>query len=316
MDLFGTTVDAATEMERMAALALKLARRRVAPYASRFSRKDFTQPQLLACVLLRAAFGLTYRGLGDRLAASPAIRDALGLPRTPHFTTIEGCANAPGMDAVIQDILTELVRVAATPDDDEVAMDSTGLGVTVASVYYDDVRREKAERAARNTLEKRADRDHEAARRQREKRYNAPFVKLSVAVLCGSMLPVAVVASMGRSNDNVQSYQVVAELAARAKVRTLYADTGYDSESLHEWCRERHGIESIIPPVPKTKDGRIKTPYRALMQNLPRRYTRRKRIETFFSALKRTTMPAVRALRPDRQMTEAALRVLAYGIRR
>lgn len=316
MHLFAQHSGKPTGMERTARLALTLAARRVPRYDSRFSRKDFTRPQLLACVLLRSAYGLTFRGVCEWLEASPALREALGLSRTPHFTTVESCANAPGMEELVQHLLTELmlhIGGGAKPAVRDAAMDSTGLGATVASVYFEQIRREKAERAGRKRPGKQAP---ESGDEERERRYNSLFVKVSAVVLCGSLLPAAVIASMGRSNDNQQSHELVERMVERVKVGSLYADAGYDGEPLHERCRERHGIRSVIPPVIKTGDGSIQTKYRAQMRELPPEYARRRHVEAFFSALKRTTGPALRARRPDRLLVEATLRVLAYGIRR
>ncbi len=47
-----------------------------------------------------------------------------------------------------------------------------------------------------------------------------------------------------------------------------------------------------------------------------RGYGRRWAVESFFTALKRTTGAGLRARRPDQQLAEAALKVLAYAHRR
>lgn len=46
----------------VAKLAMALGRRRLATYGSVRSRHDFTQPQLMACLILRAYLKTTYRG--------------------------------------------------------------------------------------------------------------------------------------------------------------------------------------------------------------------------------------------------------------
>lgn len=312
MNLFSSESESPTGMERTAALAVRLASRRVSDHDSRFSRKDFTRPQLLACVLLRAAYGLTYREIAELLSLSPALREVIGLRRTPHFTTIESHANADGMDELVQTLLDELMLVIGdgrTPTVPDVAMDSTGLGITGASAYFEEARQKK--RSGRKPP--RSPGVSEAAH---QRRHNAMFVKVSVIVLCGSLLPAAVKASMGRSNDNAQSHQLVEQMSRRVRVSTLYADAGYDGEPLHRRCRERHGIRSFIPAVSHAPDGQVKTPYRSQMTSMPAEYARRKHVESFFSALKRTTGPTLGARRPDRQLREAVLRVLAYGIRR
>lgn len=55
-----------TLLERVARLSMRLARRCVSSYGSIKSRKDFTQPQLMTCLVLR---------------------EAMSLEKVPHFTT-------------------------------------------------------------------------------------------------------------------------------------------------------------------------------------------------------------------------------------
>lgn len=278
--------------ERVAALALRLAGRRIAAYSSPFSRRDFTQCQLLACLVLRGSMGLTYRGVWDLLRASRGLRDTLGLAKTPHFTTLESFANSGDLRTLADELLAELLRelqidrVAATGV--EVAVDSTALETTNASMHF--------------------------SRKQR--RHNGPVVKLSVVVVCGLILPAALTASFGRSSDLTQAYELVRRASERAPITRLYADAGYESETLHVLCRDELGIASFIPPVPRTKDGTIRTRYRARMRRLPRSYKRRSHAESFFSAMKRTTGSCLRARSPRTLLTEAAFKVLGYAIRR
>jgi hypothetical protein len=74
------------------------------------------------------------------------------------------------------------------------------------------------------------------------------------------------------------------------RIEWLSADAGYDSESNHRLCRDRHGIRSLIPP----KHGRpthkpAKGRYRRLMQTRfdKRRYGQRWQVETVVSMIKR-----------------------------
>jgi hypothetical protein len=45
-------------------------------------------------------------------------------------------------------------------------------------------------------------------------------------------------------------------------------------------------------------------------------YSRRWKVESYFSALKRTMGSTLSARRPDQMVAEAALKVLAYALRR
>ena len=279
-----------TELVKMGTLALRLAARRLPKYSSRYSRKDYTQPQLLACLIIRGARGLTYRGVWRLLKDTPDLRRAIGLKEVPHFTTLESFANAGELLSVVDGIVQELmleVGGGAKPGVEELAADSTGLSATNASVYF---------------IEKR--------------RYRGLFVKVSVAVICGLLLPASMVVSWGRSSDKAQAPELITKAAQNVDAERLYADAGYDGETTHRLCREDFGIKSFIPPIPRTLDGSIRSKYRSKMTRLPKGYRRRSHVESFFSALKRTSGSGLRARQRQSLLHEAALRVLGYAIMR
>ena len=65
--LFGLPVDDGQgTILTVVRLALRLANRHMQPYGSYKSRHDFTQPQLMACLILRAYRKATYRDAGQR----------------------------------------------------------------------------------------------------------------------------------------------------------------------------------------------------------------------------------------------------------
>jgi hypothetical protein len=53
-----------------------------------FSRKDFTLPQLFACLVLREHQRKSYRGTEELLRDCADLRDAVGLTRAPDHNTI------------------------------------------------------------------------------------------------------------------------------------------------------------------------------------------------------------------------------------
>jgi hypothetical protein len=63
---------------KIVALSLALGRRHLADYGSYKSRKDFTQHQLMACLILRTYLKTTYRGVIELLAVSGELREAIG----------------------------------------------------------------------------------------------------------------------------------------------------------------------------------------------------------------------------------------------
>ena len=73
---------------RLAGTALLVAEQAVPRYASRRSRHDYTQPQLLALLVLRQRLKLDYRGICSLVAEWAELRTTLRLRQVPHFTTL------------------------------------------------------------------------------------------------------------------------------------------------------------------------------------------------------------------------------------
>ena len=57
-------------------------------HQSKFSRKDFTDPQLFACLILREHQKKSYRGVVALLADCPAWRADIGMKKTPSCYTL------------------------------------------------------------------------------------------------------------------------------------------------------------------------------------------------------------------------------------
>jgi len=280
--------------EQVAQLAMTLSQRHLADYGATRSRHDFTQRQLMSCLILRAYFKTTYRGVLEMLTISPALRQHLGLSeKLPHFTTLQKFSARSQVLAIVQKLIAALGAAAAPQETAPAAaaMDSTGLATTSASAYF----------------------------HSRKGQPCRQWVKLSAVVLCGSLIPLAVVLDLGPSNDRVQAGALLAQAQAVAKPETLYADAGYDAEWIHGQCRAQWGVASVIKPNGHRADGRRNGKWRRSMsaKNLKKwKYGRRWAVESFFSGLKRTMGAALSARRPDQMLAEAAFRVLAYALRR
>jgi hypothetical protein len=68
--------------------ALRLAREALPAYSSKFSRKDYTQHQLFACLALKTFFKTDYRGVAQLLQDFAELREELGLDDVPHYSTL------------------------------------------------------------------------------------------------------------------------------------------------------------------------------------------------------------------------------------
>lgn len=72
----------------LAKAAVELAVRSVPAYSSRFSRKDFTQHQLFALMVLATFLKLDHRAVIEVVKDWSDVRMALGLTRVPHWSTL------------------------------------------------------------------------------------------------------------------------------------------------------------------------------------------------------------------------------------
>jgi hypothetical protein len=68
--------------------AVALAARSVPAYSSQFSRKDFTQHQLFALMVLATFLKLDHRGVIEVVRDWSDVRAAIGLTRVPHWSTL------------------------------------------------------------------------------------------------------------------------------------------------------------------------------------------------------------------------------------
>jgi hypothetical protein len=73
---------------RLAREALKVAEKALPRYSHPFSRRDFTQHQLFAILVLRQFFKTDYRGIVQMLEDFSDLRKALKLKKVPHYSTL------------------------------------------------------------------------------------------------------------------------------------------------------------------------------------------------------------------------------------
>ena len=84
-----------------------------------FSRKDFTLPQLFACLVLREHQRKSYRGTEALLRDCADLRDAVGLTRAPdHNTICRACTH-----------LVEPAKVNRAPDLQAATAEDKGLTI-------------------------------------------------------------------------------------------------------------------------------------------------------------------------------------------
>ena len=275
----------------IATLALRVGRRCLRAYAHPKSPQRFTQPQLLACLVLKANLKLTYRALSDLLEVSPPLRQAIGLTQTPHYTTLQKFAASEGLPKVLDAVLRATVRelngpgVAAAED---VAIDATGMESGCASAHY----------------------------LSRTGKKRSRWIRVSVVALCAMVFPAAMHIDWGPGNDAGPALTVLQKATRIVNPKRVWGDAAYDSERLHAFCHERWRARSYAPPIMRRGSRVVRGRYRSKMRRRPHGYGRRWTVESLFSAIKRVCGSALTSRSERMLMVEAALRVAAYGIRR
>lgn len=291
--LFGQAVVEAGDRElvRTVRLAHRIACKHLAEYAHVNAPKKFTQPQLFACLILKAITGATYRRTEEMLTLMPSVRDAIGLVAVPRFTTLQTFADRPDVPALIDAALRTLGRAAMKHERQDAALDGTGVETTSASAHF-------VSRAGRKRTR---------------------FVKLMLAVLCTSVMPAAVEVGWGPTHDLREAWRVRAKLldaCGPSRPTMLWGDGAFDCEAWHKDNWEETGTPSYAPVTVKRRDGSVGGFYRKAFHDMrPREYGRRWMCESVNSAIKRMTGSTLRSRKENTLFAEAALKVAAYAIK-
>ena len=279
----------------VARLAMRLGKDHLSDYGAVTSRKDFTQRQLMACLVLRAYLKTTYRGVIEILETSETLRTELGMKeKLPHYSTLAKFCERSAVLEILGAMLQRLGQASLRQEKQPVAIDATGLETSTASAHF--VSRSKKERKK--------------------------WVKLSVAVLTTSLLPLGAVLDWGPNNDKCQVWPLLQQSLSGQPIPPpkLYADAGYDAEWVHGVCREEFGIATtVIKPARCAADGSRRGEYRSQMSQdylKAQNYGLRWKIESYMSALKRTTGSTLLSRKPANLLKEAAFKVLAYALNR
>ncbi|XAM01602.1 hypothetical protein OT109_09430 [Phycisphaeraceae bacterium D3-23] len=82
----------------------------------------------MACLVLRTDLKTTYRGVIELLAVASELREAVGLKKLPHDSTLKKFAQREGVQEAMDGMLATLAQAEAEPVSYvEAAMDATGL---------------------------------------------------------------------------------------------------------------------------------------------------------------------------------------------
>jgi Transposase DDE domain/Transposase domain (DUF772) len=303
-------------------VAYRLACGCLRPYSSRFSRHDFTLPQLFACLVVKELLGRSYREAEALLADSPQWCAAIGMSRAPDHNTLCRAAKALLSHCRVSRVLDAMARWAAgrkllrlshTP----LALDSTYCQSHHVSRHYE----RRCAKARHNLRKNRRGRTRPRSTARTLRR----LPKLALGVAAAAHLALSVWTGTGAGSDHAHFERLLFDAWRRVPNRRLkvVADAGYDCERHHRLARRDMGLQSIIPPRigrPTTKPPT--EPWRRHMRRLlatrQRRrrcgYTQRWQVETVMSMIKRNLGDELSGKTARSRKRDLMLKVLTHNL--
>ena len=278
-------------------------------YASKYSRKDFTLPQLFACLVVKTMFNVSYAD------AESILRDTdwcgrLGMPRVPDHSTLNRAFNLivieecfVSLSHVLIDAMNELGHLG-----DTLAIDSTMYDTHHSSRHYE-------HRCRRN-----ASIDKEVVKQRKSEKVKA-MPKLAIGVDTRTHLIVSALAKTGAGGDASDFGPLLLAAFTHFYLYVVLADAGYDSQHNHQLARDQLCVESWI----KASTGRpshkpAADRHRRLMQQTlqgsqaGKPYGQRAQVETVMSMLKRNLGAHLRARTARGREMELLLKAMTHNL--
>ena len=256
---------AAIGLTQLAELTLQVSGQVLPQYRSKFSKHQFTQPQLLTILCLMRYEDWTYREAEARLLEHSDLRRVLRLQSVPDYTTLYRFLKRLQPEDVRRVLQAVVKRMPGKRQRRTVAVDATGLAKGAISSYF--IRRMQ---------------DHTGQPTSRRH-----WLKWLLTVDVQQQLILAQAARRGPWNDCATLPQLVNEAHQIAPIGCVLADAEFDSERNHTFIRGQLHACSIIPA--KRRSSQPASGIRAFMRNAfpHKQYRQRNLIESVFSAVKR-----------------------------
>jgi hypothetical protein len=272
-----------------ASVALCIGQAVLPAYRSKCSKRQFTQPQLLAVLCLMRYEEWTFREAEVRLAEHRELRAALGLHNVPDYTTLYRFLRRltevvleQTLSAVVQRLVPQLNSQAT------VAVDATGLAPGAISTFF--VKRMK---------------DREPGFTWRH------WLKWTMAVDVDRRVILAQTARRGPTNDCATWRPLVSAAHERVPLGLVLADAEFDRERNHQHIRQVLHAHSDIPAKRGGAGWTIHGVRAQMRQEFPAAlYRRRALIERLLSAVKRQ----LSARAPGRSLATQCLQAWLLGV--
>jgi hypothetical protein len=304
--------------------AWHLAGQSLPDHTSKFSRKDFTLPQLFACLVVKEQMRRSYRGAEALLRDCDNWLRDIGLRRAPDHNTLCRAATFLLTKLRVGRLLDKLVQWAALAgilglSTDPLAIDSTTYESRHVSRHYE----RRCHQTRKRMRAKEAKKGRKSARADTVK--GLPKLGIAVATACHLILSAWTGTGAGADHPHFERVLFDAWRRVPNKSFTAVLDAGYDGEEYHEIARRDMGIRTVIPPEigrPRKDGGPPGGRWRRLMKRLLRtkrsrrrcKYNRRYQVETVNSMKKRNLGSALAGKTAASRERDMLLKVLTHNL--